>query len=221
MKLLKEQELIWSPIVANNRMNRERNAIGINSYEKDIGFEPLSFLKQRLKLEEKVNWMDLCCGKGNALKQIAGLFESEMDTAKLSIEGLDLVPPMTNEPLIQVGSIHNWKPQKQYDLITCVHGLHYVGDKLSAIQKAVNQLKPEGIFIANIDLDTLKNRTNDSWKKYLLEIFNEANIQYRLKKKIISCKGPRVFKHALIYQGANDQAGPNYTGQPAVDSIYE
>ncbi len=44
MKLLTESELIWSPIVANNRMNRKRRASGINSYEKELKFKPETFL---------------------------------------------------------------------------------------------------------------------------------------------------------------------------------
>ena len=35
-KLLQNQKLEWSDILANNTMNRKRKAIGINSYEKDI-----------------------------------------------------------------------------------------------------------------------------------------------------------------------------------------
>ncbi len=37
MHLLPEDKLQWSPIVANSRMNRERNSSGINSYEQDSG----------------------------------------------------------------------------------------------------------------------------------------------------------------------------------------
>ena len=42
--LLNEQALEWSPVVANNTMNRERKATGVNSYEKDIKLNPLVFL---------------------------------------------------------------------------------------------------------------------------------------------------------------------------------
>ncbi|MER6947242.1 hypothetical protein ABT294_24720 [Nonomuraea sp. NPDC000554] len=36
----------------------------------------------------------------------------------------------------------------------------------------------------------------------------------------IRCSGRRVFEFPYRYLGADDQAGPNYTGQPAVTSYY-
>lgn len=33
MKLLSENELVWSWVVANSKMNRKRNASGVNSYD--------------------------------------------------------------------------------------------------------------------------------------------------------------------------------------------
>jgi len=45
MKLLAEKDLIWSPIVANSRMNRARKSSGVNSYEKEFKFKPENFLE--------------------------------------------------------------------------------------------------------------------------------------------------------------------------------
>lgn len=69
MKLLTENELIWSDVVANNRMNRKRSASGVNSYEKDLKFKPEKYLNDWLKQQGHVKWLDLCCGEGNALLQ--------------------------------------------------------------------------------------------------------------------------------------------------------
>jgi hypothetical protein len=46
MDLLSNQNLESSPVVANNRMNRERNAVGINSYEKDIYPSPVEVISK-------------------------------------------------------------------------------------------------------------------------------------------------------------------------------
>jgi hypothetical protein len=35
-----------------------------------------------------------------------------------------------------------------YDLITCVHGLHYAGDKLAALARAASWLTPGGLISA-------------------------------------------------------------------------
>lgn len=57
-KLLQEEELEWSPIVANNAMNRERVSIGVNSYERDIQLNPIQFLLEREK-QNYLQWTDL------------------------------------------------------------------------------------------------------------------------------------------------------------------
>ena len=43
-----DDELIWSPIVVNSRMNRSRTSSGINSYEKEFKFKPEEFLSNIL-----------------------------------------------------------------------------------------------------------------------------------------------------------------------------
>jgi hypothetical protein len=43
-----------------------------------------------------------------------------------------------------------------FDLITCVHGLHYVCDKLGLIARAASWLVEDGRFVANLALDNLR-----------------------------------------------------------------
>ena len=45
MKLLSDDELERSAVVANCRMNRERDLTGSNGYSKEIGFNPLDYLR--------------------------------------------------------------------------------------------------------------------------------------------------------------------------------
>ncbi|WP_188316251.1 hypothetical protein [Chitinophaga agrisoli] len=66
MELLSESELIWSSVVANTRMNRERNASGINSYEQEFRFKPEDHLITTIHKQGYAKWLDLCCGQGKA-----------------------------------------------------------------------------------------------------------------------------------------------------------
>jgi hypothetical protein len=50
MDLLDDDELEQSAVVANCRMNRERNLLGSNGYDRELGFDPLAFLKERAAL---------------------------------------------------------------------------------------------------------------------------------------------------------------------------
>ena len=101
-----------------------------------------------------------------------------------------------------------------------MHGLHYIGDKLAVIQKCMGVLKKDGLFIANIDLDNIKNTNGDSLKKDLLKLFKTTRVDYNSKTKILSGRGNTTIDFKFKYLGANDKIGKNYTGQEVVDSHY-
>jgi hypothetical protein len=105
----------------------------------------------------------------------------------------------------------------QYDLITCVHGLHYVGDKLGVLEKAMACLTDDGVFIANLDIKSIRIVSGDS---YLKNFFAMNGIKYSARTRIIECRGRRNIHFNVSYTGAKDDAGPNYTGQDGVDSYY-
>ncbi len=65
-KLLNNFALEQSSIVANSLMNRERRCLGGNSYEKELSFNIIEFLRRRIGSEKQVRWLDLCCGEGKA-----------------------------------------------------------------------------------------------------------------------------------------------------------
>src|SRR4051812_27297976 len=48
MRLLSDDILERSAVVANCRMNRERGLVGSNGYAKELGFNPLDLLRERL-----------------------------------------------------------------------------------------------------------------------------------------------------------------------------
>ncbi|MBC9934706.1 methyltransferase domain-containing protein [Chitinophaga qingshengii] len=225
MKLLSSSALRWSPVVANNRMNRKRQASGINSYEKELHFKPETYLNACLQESGQVKWLDLCCGEGNALLQYARTVEARHQQQYVHLKGIDLVDQYQAIPAditcvqFETRSLDGWTGEERYDLITCIHGLHYVGDKLSLLAAALRSVSSQGLWVANLDLKSIRIE-GDPRHHYLKKIFSENDISYNSRRKLISCKGTRDITFAVIYQGADDKAGPNYTGQEAVDSYY-
>ncbi|SHM04048.1 Methyltransferase domain-containing protein [Chitinophaga jiangningensis] len=225
MKLLTESELIWSAVVANNRMNRKRKATGVNSYEKDLGFNPEAYLDNLLEQGSEVSWLDLCCGEGNALLQYASKVALNDQQNAVKLTGVDLVDQFQTIPSFvhclhfETQSLVAWSSDMQYDLITSVHGFHYVGDKLKALLVALKSIKEYGMLIANFDLDSIKIDNAESFR-YFKKLFKENNIEYNVRKRLLVCKGPRYLDFRLTYRGADDTTGPNYTGQAAVDAYY-
>lgn len=227
MKLLNNKELFWSPVVANNAMNRERGLIGPNNYCQELGIDCISFLEERALLShDAAKWIDLCCGKGHALAHAHHHFQKKT-MQSIEFEGVDLIGDFCEAaqeyPKLswEIKSLEEWAPTQKYDLITCVHGLHYLGDKLGIIEKCIAHLKEDGLFLANIDFENIKKQDRSSLKKALVKSCNSQGLQYDSKNRLLKCKGRKDVKFGFHYLGANDQAGPNYTGQPVVDSYYK
>lgn len=47
-----------------------------------------------------------------------------------------------------------------------------------------------------------------------------SGLSYNSRRHLITCTGPRTLRLPYTYMGADDQAGANYTGQPAVHSYH-
>lgn len=222
MGLLNSKKLEASVVVANCAMNRERQLSGPNSYDRDLGCNILAFLRDS---PSSISWVDLCCGQGRALLQATLELEQCQDVEDFQIEGIDLTSffapnPFPERLTFRERSLEDWEPMGAYRLVTCVHGLHYVGDKLAAIVKAVAVLQPEGVFLANLDLANFRGASGQSARRAILSRFQENGLDYNPRRKLLRCDGPRFIDFSLRYLGASDRAGPNYTGQPAVDSYY-
>lgn len=225
MKLRSDDELEQSAIVANCRMNRERELTGSNGYSREIAFNPLDFLRAQIAPGRQVAWLDLCCGTGRALIEAAGI--SHAEGTDIEIVGVDLVgmfhrPELdpTNLRLVEA-SLRTWRPDRQFDLITCVHGLHYVGDKLGLIVRAASWLADEGLFVANLDLKNLKFAGDSEAGRKIVADLRRAGMEYDRRRRLLTCRGRKDVSVPYRYLGADDGAGPNYTGQPAVDSYYQ
>ena len=138
-RLLDRVALERSEIVANACMNRERNLSGANSYEADLGLDPLEFLIKVLQRQGEATWLDLCCGTGRALLQAAGAIEKAGLKPRIQLLGVDLVPMFDPIPaglsLIRLvsASVERWDTEERFDLITCVHGFHFMTVLLNAL----------------------------------------------------------------------------------------
>lgn len=222
-KRLSLSELDWSPTVANNAMNRERNASGPNSYAQDLGMNPIDFLEKRADLPN-VSWVDLCCGEGRALIEAATWLKGHPGPQNIQLEGVDLVPyfapvPQGIDVQFSVNSLRKWEPRGPYDLITIVHGLHYVGDKLGMVQKCLRQLKPDGLFIAHLDwAHVLVNEKPVSHS--IRQAWGKQGLAYDGRRKLLTAKGPVELDIPFKYIGADDEIGPNFSGQNGVGSYY-
>lgn len=220
---LDDDALASSAVVANNAMNRERQLTGVNSYARELGFHPLDWLLARRAqvYPTGVGWLDLCCGAGRALGQAAA--QLGPDTSDVELVGVDLVDDFDPgpEPVRLVSaSVMSWTPQRPFDLITCVHGLHYVGDKLGVLSRAASWLAAGGRFVADLDLASIRLDGGPRAGRALAGALRRAGFDYDARRHRISCTGPRELELSYVYLGADDTAGPNYTHQPAVDSYY-
>jgi len=222
MQPLPDDKLENSWVVANRAMNRERQLAGANSYEKDLRFELVDFLAARCEETDDVGWLDLCCGAGLALVQAA-----ERLGDRVVIDGVDLVrafepiPSNVTRLNFHAASLHRWTTDRRYDLITCVHGLHYIGDKLGLIERIGRWLKPTGRFLGHLDLANLASESNSRFATTLAASFRRQGIDYNRRTRILSFTGDIEPTFPYDYLGADDAAGPNYTGQDAVRSAYE
>lgn len=147
---------------------------------------------------------------------------------RLRLHGLDLVdffapiPAQVHCVQLFTGSIVTWQPPLPvYHFISCIHGLHYVGDKLLAIAQLLQWLAPNGKLVASFDLASVQVQ-DDPQGKSALAWFAQAGVVYDAQRKLISAQSPAFdlpnFPH--FYLGADDNAGKNYTGQEAVVSYY-
>ncbi|MEV0272286.1 methyltransferase domain-containing protein [Hamadaea sp. NPDC050747] len=226
--LISDGELESSSVVANCAMNRERGLTGSNGYGRELGFDVLDELRLRLRDDHRpVRWLDLCSGSGRALLEAAQLLEQEGLTNRAEIFGVDLVdyfvPGLPVPPVrLATASVTIWQPPADvaFDLITCVHGLHYVGDKLSVLTRIAAWLTDTGVFAASFDPTSIRLQEGSVAGRPLTTALRKAGFDVDLRARRIQRRGRAEVTLPFTYLGSDDTAGPNYTGQPAVHSYY-
>ncbi|MFB9192661.1 class I SAM-dependent methyltransferase [Actinomadura verrucosospora] len=225
-RLLDDGELARSSVVANCMMNRERSLSGSNGYGRELGMDVLTEVSARARASQPVRWLDLCCGSGRASVEAASLLAGRGMTGQVEITGLDLVDhfvPGSVPAMLRLvgGSVADWVPGCRFDLITCVHGLHYVGDKLGVLSRIASWLTDHGRFVANFDARSVRREDGAPAGRRLTAQLRAQGFAYDSVRRRISRDGYGQVRFPYRYLGADDQAGPNYTGQAAVDSFYE
>jgi SAM-dependent methyltransferase len=162
--LFDDDQLAASAVVANCAMNRERQLNGVNSYTRELGFNPVDVLTAvpaGSRAAGTVAWLDLCCGTGRALIQAADQMAQAGQAQGAELIGVDLVDAFDPAPAIPglqlvCASVTAWTPPRSFDLITCVHGLHYLGDKLTVLTHAAGWLTTTGRLVADLDLTSIR-----------------------------------------------------------------
>ncbi|WP_258940145.1 class I SAM-dependent methyltransferase [Actinomadura luteofluorescens] len=224
--LLDDAALARSSVVANCTMNRERTLSGSNGYGRELGLDVLAEMSARAGGSSPVRWLDLCCGSGRAPAEAAALLAERGLGGRAEIIGLDLVDHFAPGPVhamarLVSGSVAEWVPDGRFDLITCVHGLHYLGDKLGTLSRIASWLTGDGLFVANFDARSIRHADGSPSGRRLIAQLRAQGFDYDSARRRVSRRGHGQVRFPYRYLGADDQAGPNYTGQPAVDSFYE
>lgn len=208
-------ELERSSVVANNTMNRERGLAGVNSYARELGVDLLAHLARPAP-----SWLDLCSGEGRALREAASALPADAVLTAVDLVG-PLVPLPTPPTLEEIAaSVSTWAPTRPYDLITCVHGLHYVGDQLGLLTRAASWLTEDGLLLAHFDPESIRWADGSAAGRAAIAALRAAGFGYDPRRHLLTLRGARTTALPLTYVGADPAAGPNYTGQPAVGSHY-
>lgn len=223
-RLLEPEALIHSPVVSNSTMHRDRGLWGRGGYHGELNLPILEFLKEAARTQGTAAWLDLCCGSGTALVQAAERLAEGEFSARITLVGVDLMPHFAETPAalplrLVAADLGDFQPESSFDLITCVHGLHYVGDKLGLIRRVCSWLTPNGVFTAHLDLGNvwLDGARNN---RALQAELRRGGLTYDHHRRLVYRAGRRDVRFSWRYLGADPAAGPNYTGQPAVNSHY-
>jgi SAM-dependent methyltransferase len=224
--VIDDERLAASSVVANCSMNRERGLTGRDGYASVLGVDLRETLVRRLaEPGSVVRWLDLCCGRGNALLETVSLLRARGLADRLRVTGVDLVPHFADAPPPEVrfvvAPVTEWRPEDRFDLITCVHGLHYVGDKLGVLAATASWLTPDGELTANFDATSVRSADGAPLGRRLTKALRETGFDYNGRTRRIRRHGHADVRLPFHYLGADDEAGPNYTGQPAVHSHYD
>lgn len=220
--MLTPNQLLASDIVANATMNRERGLSGVNSYERELRFDIAVWLETRVRERGRAVWLDACCGAGLALQQAAAEWAGTDWGLNVELIGVDLIdfpPPPINGVRFVAADVAKFQPAAPVDLITCVHGMHYLGDKLGFLQNAYAALAPGGLLLGHLDAANL--RLPLSWAR-LMRQMSAQGIALNIKSHLLRMERmPQPLDFGLIYRGATVSERPNYTGITVIDSWYD
>jgi SAM-dependent methyltransferase len=220
MRLLDDEALERSAVVANRTMNRERGLTGSNGYGRALGVDVLDVLRSRSPARPVVRWLDLCCGTARALLEASHELGDDAEIVGVDLVGFFAGPSRPPRLRLITASITTWEPDEPFDLITCVHGLHYVGDKLGVLSRIPTWLADDGLFVGDFDTQCIRLEDGSPAGRRLNAALRASGFAYDSRRRRITCRSGDGGDLPYRYLGSDDDAGPNYTGQPAVDSYY-
>ncbi len=224
--MLDADELLASPLVANATMNRGRGLSGVNSYERDLRFAPLPFLAARAEARGEALWYDACCGQGRALAEAGRQIDAAGWGSKVRLVGADLagmfvspLPPRVQ--FVQADAVA-YSLGARADLITCVHGLHYLGDKLAFLQNAYAQLAPGGLFLGSLDAANVCGPGGAPIFARLARRARRGGVRLELKGQVLHLERTgALLDFRAVYRGAAASARPHASGITVIESWYD
>jgi len=226
MTMLRADELLSSPIVANVTMNRGRGLSGANSYERDLRFSLTKFLAERVRERGEAVWYDACYGQGRALVEAGKQFAEIGWGHRVQVVGVDLVEMFATERAPGVtliaADVAAFRLEQPADLITCVHGLHYLGDKLGFLQNTYAMLAPGGLFLGHLDTSNVRAFGSglSLWRQAARHV-GKTSVAPEFKSHVLRiARTEASLNFGLTFQGATVSEQPNYTGITVIDSWY-
>lgn len=224
--MLQADELLASPVVANSTMNRGRGFSGVNSYERELHFSITELLAERVREHGTALWYDACCGQGRALVEAGKQFEAAGRGGQTQIVGVDLVnmftPDQAPNVTLWAADVTAFTLEQSADLITCVHGLHYLGDKLGFLEHAYALLAPGGLLLGHLDPANVRAAESGLplWRQAARHAA-QTSVKPELKGHLLRIqRTDALLDFGVAYQGASISEQPNYTGITVVDSWY-
>ena len=222
--MLTQAELLGSATVANATMNRGRGLSGVNSYQRELRHDIAAYLEARAREYGYAVWYDICCGDGRALVEAGQGFAAS--GLSVQIVGVDLVDTFAPAPpgnvRLVAADFGAFVLDMRADLLTCVHGLHYLGDKLGLLEQSYRQMAPGGLLLAHLDTANVRDADNPAplWPR-LMRRLRAAGVGVGFKSHILTLtRSEAALDFGVAYQGATVSAQPNYTGITVIDSWY-
>ena len=215
--MLDHRQVVESEIVANSVMNRERCLAGVNSYARELRFDPLDWLAHRVKARGRAVWYDACCGEGRALREASATVAETVCGDAYRFIGVDLVTAFSTPksgPSLFAADVMTFAPEEPVDLITFVHGLHYLSNKLAFLEHAYRLLAPGGLLIGHLDLNNVRLASGEPLSKRIFEGNSHRDgTPLSLSRHLLKIeKTAPTLSFGLRWIGASISEKTNYTG---------
>ena len=126
-------------------MNRFRRLAGPNSYHTELGLDLNAILPKGAR------WLDVGCGTGVAVRELARL-RPDVEILGVDLEaGFDDGRALPPNLRFRQGDVTELDLPAGFNLVTAVHVLHFVADKQALLTRLAGLLATGGRLAANLD----------------------------------------------------------------------